>query len=207
MEHFLDLFNPKTLIQYGGLTFLLIIIFAETGLFLGFFLPGDSLLFACGTIAAATNNTLNVQWLFLLLCIASIAGNSVNYLIGRWLGTKVFQQEKSWFFNKQHLIRAHNFYQRYGGKTLIIARFIPIIRTFAPFVAGIGQMNYRYFTFYNVIGGILWIGALLYTGYFFGNIPLVKNNFSTVILLIIIVSLLPAIVGLIKTKSQKKWTN
>lgn len=184
-----------------GLLFL--IIFCETGLVVTPFLPGDSLLFAAGALSASSGNIININVLFVLLVTASIIGNGLNYLIGRFLGPKVFHSNQSWFFNKKHLERAHEFYQQYGGKTIIIARFMPIIRTFAPFVAGIGYMSYRQFFFYNVISALLWIGSLLYVSYWFGNIPVIKDHFSIVALSIIGLSLLPPVVEIVRRRYFK----
>lgn len=186
--------------MYGAWAYavLFMIIFCETGLVITPFLPGDSLLFAAGALAANSDNALNVHLLFILLATASVIGNTLNYLIGRFLGPKVFCSQKSWLLNKSHLDEAHSFYQRYGGKTIIIARFIPIVRTFAPFVAGVGYMSYSSFLFYNLISAILWIGSLLYISYWFGNIPLVKDHFSYVILGIIALSLIPPILEILR---------
>lgn len=194
------------LAAYGTWTYaiLFLIIFCETGLVVTPFLPGDSLLFATGALAANSADTLNIHLLFMLLTTASILGNGLNYLIGRFIGPKVFNSPKSLLLNKKYLERAHNFYETYGGKTIIIARFIPIIRTFAPFVAGIGYMSYQRFFFYNIIGATLWIGGLLYTSYFFGNMPLVKDHFSTVILAIIGISLLPPVIEILRQHVCKK---
>ena len=190
---------------YGAWTYglLFIIIFCETGLVVTPFLPGDSLLFAAGALSASSDNAIDVHALFVLLVSASILGNGLNYLIGRFLGPKVFHSNQSWFFNKKYLERAHEFYQRFGGKTIIIARFLPIIRTFAPFVAGIGYMSYRKFFFYNIISAILWIGSLLYISYWFGNIPIIKDHFSIVALSIIGLSLLPPVIEIIRRRFFK----
>jgi membrane-associated protein len=184
---------------------LFLIIFCETGLVVTPFLPGDSLLFAAGTLAA--NSSFNVHLLFLLLVIASVSGNTLNYVIGRWLGLKLFTSYQSRFFNRGYLDKAHAFYGIYGNKALIIARFIPIIRTFVPFVAGMGFMNFHKFTIYNVLGAVLWIGGLLYISYLFGNAPLVQEHFSSVILLIIAISLLPAIGAYLRLKFKKLPTS
>ena len=180
--------------DYGAWTYaiLFVIIFCETGLVVTPFLPGDSLLFAVGTVAAT--GALDPLWLCALLAVAAILGDTVNYAAGHWVGPVVFHREDSRLLNRQHLERTHRFYEKYGGKTIIIARFIPIIRTFAPFVAGIGRMSYARFLIYNVAGGILWITAFVYAGFFFGNIPLVKENFSLAILAIIVVSILPGVI-------------
>jgi membrane-associated protein len=196
-QHMVTLFAA-----YGTWTYalLFLIIFCETGLVVTPFLPGDSLLFATGALAANSENTLNIHLLFLLLVSASILGNSLNYFIGRFLGPKVFHSRDSFLLNKKYLERAHQFYETYGGKAIIIARFMPIIRTFAPFIAGIGYMSYRRFFAYNIIGAVLWIGSLLYTSYFFGNLPFIKAHFSTIIFGIIGVSLLPAVMEILRHK-------
>lgn len=190
---------------YGAWAYalLFIIIFCETGLVVTPFLPGDSLLFAAGALSASSDNIINIHVLFGLLVTASILGNGLNYLIGRFLGPKVFHSNQSWFFNKKYLDRAHEFYQQYGGKTIIIARFMPIIRTFAPFVAGIGYMSYRQFFFYNVLSAFLWIGSLLYISYLFGNIPVIKDHFSIVALAIIGLSLLPPVIEIVRRRFIK----
>ncbi len=201
LDHHLTTFVTLYGMWTYGLLFL--IIFCETGLVVTPFLPGDSLLFAAGAIAAGTSDALNIHLLFVLLVIASITGNGLNYFIGRLIGPKIFFSNKSWFFNKDYLDKAHRFYERFGGKTIIIARFIPIIRTFAPFVAGVGYMSYRQFYFYNIIGAVLWIGSLLYGSYWFGNLPFIKDHFSTVILAIIVISLLPPVIELVRHKCSK----
>ncbi|MBC8008281.1 MAG: DedA family protein, partial [Prolixibacteraceae bacterium] len=180
--------------NYGAWIYavLFLIVFLETGVVGTPFLPGDSLLFVAGTLAAA--GELNVHALVLLLIAAAIAGDSLNYSIGRYLGPKVFRFEDSRFFKRAYVDRTHAFFERHGGKAIIIARFVPIIRTYAPFVAGIGAMPYRRFLFYNVTGAVLWVALLTYAGFFFGNLPLVKNNLTAVILGIIVVSVMPAIV-------------
>jgi len=180
--------------NYGLWTYLILflIVFCETGLVVTPFLPGDSLLFAAGALAATT--TLEIGWLIGLLSVAAIAGDTVNYWIGHKVGPKIFQREDTRFLNREHLERTHRFYEKYGGKTIIIARFMPIIRTFAPFVAGIGSMNYGRFIVYNVVGGLLWVVLFVGGGYLFGNIPMVKRNFTLVIMVIIFISILPGIV-------------
>jgi membrane-associated protein len=180
--------------NYGFWTYgiFFLIIFLETGLVVTPFLPGDSLLFAAGAFAAL--GSLDTKYLIILLSIAAIAGDTVNYWIGDIVGPKVFSKEKSRLFNKEYLHRTHQFYERYGGKTIILARFIPIIRTFAPFVAGIGSMTYGRFISYNILGGISWVVIFILGGYFFGNIPFIKQNFSLVIAVIIFLSILPGII-------------
>jgi membrane-associated protein len=183
--------------QFGPWIYVLLflIIFCETGLVVTPILPGDSLLFAVGTFCALPPpNNLSLGALLVLLPIAAILGDSVNYWIGAKLGPRIFRGENVRFLNKKHLERTHEFYERYGGKTIILARFMPIVRTFAPFVAGMGRMTYSRFMSYNVVGGILWIVIFLLLGYFFGNMPAVKKNFSLVILAIIVLSILPALI-------------
>lgn len=194
----------ELIIQYGLWSYLIlfIIIFAETGFVFTPFLPGDSLLFAAGTFAAI--GAFNVVFLILILCLAAIAGDTVNYWVGNYIGPKIFEKEKIRFLKKEHLNRTHEFYEKHGGKTIIIARFIPIIRTFAPFVAGIGSMTYLKFITYNVVGGILWVLLFVFAGFFFGNLPFVKNNFSIVIFAIIIISVLPGVYEFIRQKYFKK---
>jgi membrane-associated protein len=190
--------------EYGVWThaILFLIIFCETGLVITPLLPGDSLLFAVGTFAAM--GSLDVKFLAISLSIAAIAGDTVNYWIGHFVGPKVFSKEKSRFFNRDYLDRTHRFYERYGGKTIIIARFIPIIRTFAPFVAGIGRMTYLRFILYNIVGGVAWIGAFLFGGYFFGALPFIKQNFSLVILAIIVISMLPGLIEFLRHKFSSR---
>ena len=190
----LDVHLDLVIRNYGFWTYgiLFLIIFLETGLVVTPFLPGDSLLFAAGTFAAL--GSLNVMWIIILLSIAAIAGDTANYWIGHATGPKVFTKEKSRLFNKKHLQRTQQFYEKYGGKTIIIARFVPIVRTFAPFVAGIGSMTYGRFIAYNVIGGVGWVLILALGGYFFGNIPVIKRNFSLAIGAIILLSILPAFI-------------
>jgi membrane-associated protein len=179
--------------SFGGWTYFIffLVIFCETGLVVTPFLPGDSLLFALGAFAAL--GMLQIEWLLILLSIAAVAGNTVNYAIGKFVGPKVFHKENVRFLNKKYLDRTHEFYEKHGGKTIVIARFLPIIRTFAPFVAGIGAMTYWRFTLYNVLGSIAWISLFIVGGYYFGNLPIVKRNFTFVIFAIIIISVLPIV--------------
>jgi membrane-associated protein len=183
---------------------LFLIIFAETGLVVTPFLPGDSLLFAAGAIIAKPDTGLNVFFMFLLLCVAAILGDLVNYHIGKYIGPRAFSGKYK-LLKVDYLNKTQAFYNKHGGKTIIYARFIPIIRTFAPFVAGIGTMSYTKFASFNVIGGIAWVGSFLFLGYFFGGIPVIKNNFTYVIFGIIFVSILPPIIEVIRsrTKSQQ----
>lgn len=171
---------------------LFLIIFCETGLVVTPFLPGDSLLFGAGAVAALKPEILHIGWMVTLLTAAAIAGDTVNYWIGRWVGPRAFSG-KIRFLQQKHLLRTQEFYEKYGGKTIILARFVPIVRTFAPFVAGIGLMNYRLFIAYNVLGGILWVAICTLGGYFFGNIPWVKENFEVVVVAIVAVSVLPMV--------------
>jgi len=172
---------------------LFLIIFCETGLVVTPFLPGDSLLFAVGALAARPEMGLRVEIVTPLLLVAGILGDSVNYSIGKWIGPRVFQYESNRFFNRNHLLKAHSFYEKYGGRAIILARFMPIVRTFAPFVAGVGTMNYPKFFFYNVTGAVLWVGLFIGAGYLFGNMPFVQKNMKVVILGIIVVSALPVV--------------
>ena len=181
---------------------LFLVLFCETGLVVTPFLPGDSLLFAAGAFAA--KGWVDVGLLFVLLAIAAIAGDTVNYWIGRKVGPKVFTRESSRLLNKKHLVRTQVFYEKHGGKTIILARFIPIIRTFAPFVAGIGQMSYGRFIAYNVVGGIAWIAICLFGGYLFGDLPFVQKNFSTVILAIVVISVMPAAVEILRERAKTR---
>jgi membrane-associated protein len=189
--------------SYGIWTYLILflIIFCETGLVITPILPGDSLLFAAGAFAAI--GALEVMWLFVLLTIAAIGGDTINYWIGKYMGPKIFHKEKVRFLNREYLDRTHQFYERHGGKTIIIARFMPIIRTFAPFVAGIGRMTYLHFISYNVIGGIIWIASFVFGGYFFGNIPVVKRNFTLVIMAIIVLSIMPGIIEFLRHRYRR----
>ena len=191
--------------QYGTWTYaiLTLVVFCETGLVVTPFLPGDSLLFAAGALAALPGSPLSVFVLFLLLSAAAIVGDTVNYWIGHKVGPRAFEG-KIKFLNPNHLARTHEFYETYGGKTIIIARFVPIVRTFAPFVAGIGSMSYGKFITYNVVGGILWVAICLFAGFFFGNLPFVKANFSLVILAIIIISVLPGVYEFVRHKMAQR---
>ncbi|MBI2148272.1 DedA family protein [Candidatus Woesearchaeota archaeon] len=177
-----------------------LIIFCETGLVVTPFLPGDSLLFALGAIAAI--GSLNITLLIILLSIAAILGDTVNYWIGNWFGPGIIHKRKIKFLKKEYLEKTQRFYEKYGVKTVIFARFVPIVRTFAPFLAGVGSMKYSKFISYNIIGGLSWISVFLLGGYFFGNIPIIKENFTFVIIAIIIISFMPAIIEYIKHKRE-----
>jgi len=181
------------------------IIFCETGLIVTPFLPGDSLLFAVGALAG--KQLIQVEIVTPLLLVAAILGDAVNYSIGKWMGPKVFHMESSRFFNKAHLMKAHEFYEKYGGRAIILARFVPIVRTFAPFVAGVGSMTYSKFAFYNVTGAILWVGLFLGGGYYFGGLEIVQKNMKLVILGIIVVSVLPIVWEFFKAWLDKRREN
>lgn len=203
VEVFLHLDRHLTEItsQYGTWTYaiLFLIIFAETGLVVTPFLPGDSLLFAAGAIAALGG--LDVRVLVLLLVVAAILGDTVNYWIGARIGRRAFRGDIR-FIKQEYLLRTEHFYEKHGGKTIILARFVPIIRTFAPFVAGVGIMEYRRFLLFNVVGGVVWVTLFTLAGYFFGNLPVVKQNFSLVVLAIIVLSVLPIVIEVVKARRE-----
>ncbi|NJN93767.1 MAG: DedA family protein [Anaerolineales bacterium] len=200
----LDEILPQITSNYGTWTYaiLFLIIFLETGVVVTPFLPGDSLLFAAGAVAALDNSGLNVVFLFVLLTIAAILGDTANYWIGHTIGPRAFSGTIP-FLKKEYLERTHQFYEKYGGKAIVLARFVPIVRTFAPFVAGIGSMNYSRFIFYNIFGGVLWCAIFIFLGYFFGNLPFVKKNFELVIIVIILISLLPPVIEYFQAKRAK----
>lgn len=201
----LDKHLVQLIVEYGFWTYLILflIVFCETGLVVTPFLPGDSLLFAAGALAAVdTTGTLNVGTLWLLLVFAAIAGDSVNYAIGSYLGPKVFERNVP-FLKKEYLDRTHRFYEKHGGKTIILARFVPIVRTFAPFVAGVGTMNYAKFLTYNVVGGLLWVTLFTFGGYLFGNLPFIKNNFTLVTIAIILISVVPMLIDLVRARRER----
>jgi membrane-associated protein len=183
---------------------LFLIIFCETGLVVTPFLPGDSLLFAVGALAARPDMNLQVHYIAPLLLVAAILGDAVNYAIGKFIGPRVFHFEDSRFFKRAHLMKAHAFYEKYGGRAIILARFVPIVRTFAPFVAGVGTMSYPKFALYNVVGAILWVGLFVGAGYIFGNVPVVQKNMKVVILGIIVVSVLPIVWEFAKAWLEKR---
>lgn len=186
-------------VSYGALTygFLFLIIFMETGFVVTPFLPGDSLIFAAGAIAAGSS--LNIIYIYLLLSAAAILGDTVNYWIGHFIGPKVFEKETK-FIKKEHLVKTQKFYDKYGGYAIVLARFVPIVRTFAPFVAGIAKMSYKHFVAYNIFGGILWVSIFLFSGYFFGNLSFVKNNFHYIVVVIILISIAPILIEWFKLK-------
>ncbi|CNE11532.1 DedA family protein [Yersinia nurmii] len=192
----IDVHLAELVAQYGiwvyGILFL--ILFCETGLVVTPFLPGDSLLFVAGALAALPTNDLNVHTMVALMVIAAIIGDAVNYTIGRVFGEKLFSNPDSKIFRRAYLDKTHQFYEKHGGKAIILARFVPIVRTFAPFVAGMGKMSYRHFAAYNVIGALVWVLLFTYAGYIFGNVPFVQNNLKLLIVVIIVVSILPGVI-------------
>jgi len=188
LAHWMQLFGPWLYV------ILFLVVFAETGLVVTPFLPGDSLLFAIGTLTALEGSPLDIRLVVASLIAAAVIGDGVNYHIGHYLGPKVFAREDSWVLNRNHLIKTQQFYERHGGKTIFLARFVPIVRTFAPFVAGIGRMSYARFALWNVTGAVVWVTSLTLAGFWFGNIPIVQRNFETVILAIIALSILPMLV-------------
>jgi membrane-associated protein len=200
----LDKYLNEVIQTYGTWTYLIffVIIFCETGLVVTPILPGDSLLFVAGTFAAL--GSLNLTWLLVILSVAAILGDTINYWIGNYIGPKVFQMENSRFFKREYLDRTHAFYEKYGPITIVIGRFVPIIRTFAPFLAGVGTMTYGRFLTYNVVGGIVWIASFILGGYFFGNIPIVKKNFTLVIVAIIVISVMPTVFEFLRQRRQSR---
>lgn len=209
MEILEQLHDPnklQDLILAGSYLLLFAIVFAETGLLVGFFLPGDSLLFVTGFMAATYPEKLSLPLLMLLLCVAAITGDSVGYFIGRKAGPAIFSRPDSRFFKRKHLDSAHEFYEKHGPKTIVLARFVPIVRTFAPTVAGAAGMDYRQFLVYNVVGGIFWICSMLTLGYFLGNIPIIEKNLDKAVLLIVLLSILPMIIHAVKERKRKPKT-
>ena len=212
MAEFIDLFLhlDKHLNEWAGMlgywlyAVLFLIVFCETGLVVMPFLPGDSLLFAVGALISVPESPLSLPVMFAVLFGAAVLGDAVNYAIGYRVGPRVFASDTSRLLNKEHLVRTQRFYEKYGGKTIILARFMPIVRTFAPFVAGIGRMNYGRFAAYNVTGGFFWVAAFLFGGYVFGEMPVVKDNFHIVILAIIVISVLPPIVEFMRARREAK---
>lgn len=202
----LDQHLNELVMQVGPWLYLIVflIVFAETGLVVTPFLPGDSLLFALGALAALDGSPLNVSILAVLLFIAAVLGDATNYAIGYRIGPKIFRTKNSKLLNQDHLLKAQRFYEKHGGKTIIIARFIPIIRTFAPFVAGIGKMNYGRFASYNFVGAFLWVVPFLFGGYFLGNLPSVKKNFHIIIVAIVVISVMPAVIEFIKARRAEE---
>lgn len=200
----LDVHLGELTAEYGTFTYaiLFFVIFAETGFVFTPFLPGDSLLFAMGTLAAL--GSLNVYFCFFLVVAAALSGDNVNYWVGHFLGAKILNKSSGRFIKKEYLDKTHAYFEKYGGKTIIIARFVPIVRTFTPFTAGIGRMNYLKFISYSIAGALLWSGLLVFLGYYFGNLPFIKKNFSLAILAVIVISIMPAIIEIVRVKFNKK---
>lgn len=200
----IDVHLSELVAQYGMWVYviLFLIIFCETGLVVTPFLPGDSLMFVAGALAALPHNGLNVHLLVILLIGAAIFGDASNYAIGRLFGVKLFNKPDSKIFKQSYLDKTHAFYEKYGGKTIILARFVPIVRTFAPFVAGMGHMSYRHFASFNVIGGIVWVVLFTYAGYFFGGLEFVQQNLKILIVVIILVSVLPVVFEILRSKRK-----
>ncbi|GAB2927352.1 DedA family protein [Hafnia psychrotolerans] len=198
----IDVHLAELVAQYGAWVYgiLFLILFCETGLVVTPFLPGDSLLFVAGALAALPGNDLNVHLMVCLMAVAAIVGDALNYTIGRVFGERLFSNPNSKVFRRSYLDKTHKFYEKHGGKTIILARFVPIVRTFAPFVAGMGHMSYRHFAAYNVIGAMVWVLLFTYAGYLFGNVPVVQNNLKLLIVAIIVLSVLPGVVEIWRHK-------
>ena len=199
-RHLIELVQDYHLWTYA---ILFVIIFCETGLVVTPFLPGDSLLFVAGAITAQPNMPLQIGYLVLVIFIAAVLGDSCNYMIGHFFGKRLFSNPDSKIFKQSYLEKTHSFFRKYGGKTIILARFVPIVRTFAPFVAGMGKMNYYYFMLYNLTGAALWVGIFCFAGYFFGDLPFVQDNLKLLLLAIIVISLLPAVIEVLRAKMKK----
>jgi membrane-associated protein len=209
LEFILDLFrrlyNVPEIIRVGGLIGMIVIVYAETGLMIGFFLPGDSLLVIAGTVAA--KGDLNIWWLNIALILAAIAGDATGYWIGKRAGQALYSRPNSFFFRREHLIKTHDFYEKHGGKTIVIARFMPIVRTFAPVVAGAAEMTYRHFAVYNILGGILWVTSMTLTGYFLGMAmgpEQIGKNLHLIVVIVIFISLLPGIISYLREKAKAR---
>ena len=199
-RHLIELVQDYHLWTYA---ILFVIIFCETGLVVTPFLPGDSLLFVAGAITAQPDMPLQIGYLVLVIFIAAVLGDSCNYMIGHFFGKRLFSNPDSKIFKQSYLEKTHSFFRKYGGKTIILARFVPIVRTFAPFVAGMGKMNYYYFMLYNLTGAALWVGIFCFAGYFFGDLPFVQDNLKLQLLAIIVISLLPAVIEVLRAKMKK----
>ena len=204
-EFFRTVYNVPELIRIGGMTGIIAVVFAETGLLVGFFLPGDSLLVTAGLFAA--RGDLDIAWLNIALAVAAIVGDATGYWIGYRAGQTLYSRPNSFFFRREHLIRTHEFYERHGGKTIVIARFMPIIRTFAPVVAGAASMTYRRFAAYNIVGGIGWVASMTLTGYYLGrSIPDIDKHIHIVVAVVIFLSLLPGIIAYLRARLQSRDT-
>nr|WP_023638380.1 DedA family protein [Musicola paradisiaca] len=198
----IDVHLAELVAQYGVWIYaiLFLILFCETGLVVTPFLPGDSLLFVAGALAALPSNALDVHFMVVVMVVAAVLGDAVNYIIGRLFGEKLFRNPDSKIFRRSYLDKTHQFYHRHGGKTIILARFVPIVRTFAPFVAGMGHMRYRHFALYNIAGALLWVLLFTYAGYFFGDLPVVQSNLKLLIVAIIFISILPGVIEIWRHK-------
>lgn len=204
IEFFKTIMTPEKVINWGGFTALIIIVFAETGLLIGFFLPGDSLLMTAGLLISQGILKVDILVLNVVLMLAAIIGDTVGYWFGRKTGPKIFNKEDSRLFKKKYLLKAQEFYERHGAKAIIYARFVPFARTFAPILAGVGKMDYGKFVTYNIVGGIIWVASMTLLGYFFGQIEIVKNNFEKVVIAVIILSVMPIIIGYFKERKRMK---
>lgn len=205
----IDLHLAQLVAEYGTWVYviLFLIVFCETGLVVTPFLPGDSLLFMAGALSAIPNSSINVHIIVLILIVAAILGDATNYTIGKFFGEKLFSNPNSKIFKQSYLIKTQEFYKKHGGKTIIIARFVPIVRTFAPFVAGMGRMSYHRFATFNVVGGIAWVCIFSYAGYLFGNLEFVQQNLKIIIVAIIIISIMPAVFEIVRNKMKSKQLN
>jgi membrane-associated protein len=202
----LDVHLSELVRQYDTWVYaiLFVIIFCETGLVVTPFLPGDSLLFVAGTLCTVADNHLNIALLLLLMISAAILGDAVNYSIGRFFGKSLFRNPNSKIFRQDYLDKTHHFYEKYGGKTIILARFVPIVRTFAPFVAGMGKMTYHRFALFNITGGVAWASIFLLTGYFFGTLPFVKHNLQILVVVIIVISVMPVVIEVLRERKKRR---
>ncbi len=202
----IDVHLAQMVAEYGVWVYaiLFVVIFCETGLVVTPFLPGDSLLFVAGALASIGSNHINIHLMVLLLILAAVLGDAVNYMIGKFFGEKLFSKPDSKIFKQSYLEKTHTFYEKHGGKTIILARFVPIVRTFAPFVAGMGKMSYKQFASYNIIGGIFWVSIFMYAGYFFGEMPFVKKNLTFLIFAIIFTSVIPPAIEFWRNKKEAK---
>lgn len=199
-----ELVNPESIIRYGGLYLLLFVVFAETGLFVGFFLPGDSLLFTAGLLCSTGILQLHPAWLVVLIIIAAVVGNMVGYSFGKRVGVLLFKRKSGWFFRHEHLVTANEFYKKYGKKTIILSRFLPIVRTFAPIVAGIVKLDYYNFFIYSLVGAFLWVNTLVLTGYFMGElIPNTKEYLEYIVIFLIVITAIPFVYNAIKKRLKK----
>lgn len=202
----IDVHLPRLFIDYGVWIYaiLFLILFCETGLVVTPFLPGDSLLFVAGVVAAQSQGVIDIHLMVLLLISAAILGDATNYMVGKFFGMKLFRNPESKVFRRSYLDKTHEFYEKHGGKTIILARFVPIVRTFAPFVAGMGKMTYRHFAMFNVIGAVVWVTLFSYAGYWLSNIPAVQQNLKLLIVIIILVSIMPGIIEIIRQRKKSE---